>query len=449
MADDQKRTEPRSNPRRRSAARFSVLRIVHSPDRSAVDRGFPFDGSAYEFGRSGESPHPIDDDRLSRRHFRVDRGRAGYLIEDLDSTNGTFLDGRAVHGRVPLEGQVISAGDTLFVVDPAADLERLPSGSGVFSAGVRGLVGESNAMKALRDSVATVGPQRAGVLLLGPTGAGKEVTAEAIHHASQRTGPFVAVNCAAIPSHLAESELFGHEKGAFTGADMARPGAFRASSGGTLFLDEVGDLPAELQPKLLRALETSSVQPLGGTRPVPVDLRVVAATHRTLHAEDFRQDLLARLCDWVLHLPALAERKADIPALWRHFLAEETSGHRWREDPEAMEALLLYDWPMNVRELRKLVRRLVVLAAETRTIDLDVLPAALAAPVLKRDGAEFDEIEDEALPQDSTVPNSEELKQALAEARGNVSRLARSRGWHRNQVNRWLKKHEIDPSQYR
>lgn len=443
MGEEHGATERRSFQRPRTAPRHPTLRVVHSPDANALSRAFPLDGAGYQFGRGSEGTAVLDN-RLSRNHFRVQPGKAGYLLEDLESTNGTYLDGRRVQGRVPLDGTVIAAGDTLFVVDSAPRQDRLPALSEVDASAVEGLVGSSSTMEALRASVATVAPEKGGVLLLGPTGCGKEVTAHAIHRASGRSGPFVPVNCAAIPSHLAESELFGHEKGAFTGADRARPGAFRASSGGTLFLDEVGDLPSELQPKLLRALQDSTVQPVGGSAAVKVDLRVIAATHKPLDGMDFRQDLLARLCDWVLHIPALADRKADILTLWRHFIETETSEKSWKEDPEVLEALLLHDWPLNVRDLQKLAHRLVVLSADRRFIDLDALPPELSAPILARYAGEEDTLSSSA-----PAPSLEELKGFLADARGNISELARRQGWHRTQVNRWLKKHNIDPSHYR
>lgn len=440
-----------------------MLRVVHCPDSSFVDAELPLNGATYTFGRSPDVAYPVSDHRMSRQHFRLVEGAAGYLVEDLDSTNGTFLDGRPVRGRLPLDGQVVAAGDTLFVVDGLPDRDALPAAAGADGEHLRSIVGRSNAMRALRASVVTVARTPGGVLLLGPTGAGKEVTARAIHAASERPGPFIPVNCAAIPTELAETEFFGHDKGAFTGADKARPGAFRASSGGTLFLDEVGDLPVPLQAKLLRVLEDGIVQPLGGSSADKVDLRVVAATHEDLEGGEFRRDLLARLCDWTLRLPPLSDRKADILPLFQHFLSDE--GHGGGEfDAEVAEALLLHDWPMNVRELRKLARRLVVLTGPHEPPPLSSLPAELRAPLERRYGGAAipagrpssvtssgagEPRPLSALGDDDGSPDRQTLENALADARGNVKLAAQRSGWHRTQLYRWLKRHGIDPARYR
>lgn len=441
----------------RRESRFSprdsvpTLRLVYSPDDAVVGAEMPLDGRAeYVFGRSSDASHRISDERMSRQHFRIEPGEASYLIEDLGSTNGTFLDGRVVQGRLPLAGRVIAAGDTLFVIDPVPDFDALPSAPGTDGGSVAGIVGASNAMRALRASVATVAPTRGGVLLLGPTGAGKEVTARAIHECSGRRGPFVAVNCAAIPEQLAEAELFGFEKGAFTGAEASRRGAFREASGGTLFLDEVGDLPTLLQPKLLRVLESSVVQPVGG-REEKVDIRVVAATHLDLEESEFRRDLLARLCDWVLHLPALAERKVDVIDLFHHFLESE-GAKVLPADPELYEAMLVYDWPMNVRELRSLTRRLVTLTGPDQRIDFSLLPAELKAPIVDREiGTRRPSTprsgSDSSL--DDGAPSREILEAALGAAKGNVKLAAATHGWHRTQLYRWLRRRDIDPARFR
>jgi sigma-54 dependent transcriptional regulator, flagellar regulatory protein len=244
------------------------------------------------------------------------------------------------------------------------------------------IVGDSPAMAAVRQLVRCVAPSRASVLLTGPSGSGKEVLARAVHLQSDRaSGPFVAVNCGAIPRELLESELFGHEKGAFTGAYAQRKGRFEEAHGGTLFLDEIGDMPADMQVKLLRVLEERAVQRLGGRGQIEVDVRIVAATHRDIEAAidagKFREDLFYRLAVFPIEVPPLAERAADIPALVDHFLARSAAqGATVRFTESAFERLALHGWPGNVRELRNFVERAAIMFAG-RTVGADEAGALL------------------------------------------------------------------------
>jgi len=231
------------------------------------------------------------------------------------------------------------------------------------------LVGKSPALLEIFKTVGRVAGRNVSVLITGESGTGKELVARAIHQASPRaSGPFIAVNTAAIPHDLLESELFGHERGAFTGAVEARVGRFREASGGTLFLDEIGDMPTELQAKLLRVLQSSEVMPVGGRRAEPVDVRIVAATHRDLDAavagNQFREDLLYRLRVVPMHIPPLRDRREDIPVLAEHFLARYadelgTGSHFFSAG--AIEQLADYEWPGNVRELENSIKRVLVL----------------------------------------------------------------------------------------
>jgi DNA-binding NtrC family response regulator len=232
------------------------------------------------------------------------------------------------------------------------------------------LVGASAPMQALRETVARVAPSDATVLLSGPSGSGKENAARALHAASPRArGPFEAVNCGAIPADLAEAELFGAEAGAYTGATRQRVGRLEAADGGTLFLDEIGDLPLVVQVKLLRALETRSIERLGSSRPIPVDFRLVAATNLDLEAavaeRRFRADLYWRLAVILIDLPPLAERSADLEALVAHFSGAQRQ--RLHLTPEGLGALAAHPWPGNLRELRNLVER--ALALGERVLD--------------------------------------------------------------------------------
>jgi len=248
------------------------------------------------------------------------------------------------------------------------------------------LIGESPALEAVLDGVRRVAPTSSTVLIQGETGTGKELIARAIHNISSRCGrPFIKLNCAAIPLDLLESELFGHEKGAFTGAIAQKLGRFELADKGTLFLDEVGDIPPSLQPKLLRILQEQEFERLGGSRTHQVDVRLVAATHRNL-AEmvengQFRSDLYFRLNVFPVELPPLRERRGDIPALVKHFV--EVLGRRIGREiehipPETMSALRSYDWPGNIRELQNLIERAVILSVD------GVLPNPLLAAGAQR-----------------------------------------------------------------
>lgn len=246
------------------------------------------------------------------------------------------------------------------------------------------LIGSSPAMQKLRDAIARVAPVPSPVLITGESGSGKELVARAVHRQSGAKGPFIALNSAALPQDLVESELFGHERGAFTGAVALRKGAFEAAAGGTLFLDEIGELPLSAQAKLLRVLEQREVTRVGGTRTIPVDARVVAATNRDLDAETragrFREDLLYRLNVHVLAVPPLRERLSDVPELVQFLLA--ATGARFHMRPrtlsgEAVECLMAHEWGRNnVRELRNVLERMLI-AADADPIGIDDVPAEI------------------------------------------------------------------------
>ena len=242
----------------------------------------------------------------------------------------------------------------------------------VYRGTMGGLVGSSPAMQQVYSSIQQAAPTSASVLIIGETGTGKELAARAIHRLSTRShGPFVAINCAALPESLIESELFGHEKGAFTGAVERRAGCFEQAQGGTLLLDEIGEMPIGTQAKLLRVLEESSVRRLGGKSQTSVDVRVLAATNRSpqeaIHNQHLREDIYYRLNVFQVHLPPLREHKQDIPAIAQTLIADLNEKHKSRVtdlDPSVIERLKSYHWPGNVRELRNLVERAVILAGE-------------------------------------------------------------------------------------
>jgi formate hydrogenlyase transcriptional activator len=261
------------------------------------------------------------------------------------------------------------------------------------------IIGSSQSFKWVLQQVQTVAPTPFTVLIQGETGTGKEVIAQAIHNgSSRRNGPFVKLNCAAIPAGLLESELFGHDRGAFTGAVCARLGRFQLADGGTLLLDEIGELPLELQPKLLRVLQDQTVEKLGSTRTIRIDVRIVAATNQNLarmvEERRFRPDLYYRLNVFPITLPPLRDRAEDIPALVEHFVQKfsDEMGRRIETiPPEVMDILKLYDWPGNIREMENIIKRAVIMSpgSALRPLfgELKRLPAQ-ASPAAKRTLAE-------------------------------------------------------------
>ncbi|MDI6710257.1 MAG: sigma-54 dependent transcriptional regulator [Thermoanaerobacterales bacterium] len=295
----------------------------------------------------------------------------------------------------------------------------------------QGIIGETPAMVKIRDLITRVAPTDATVLVTGESGTGKEVVAVAIHRLSQRaSGPFVTVNCAAIPEQLLESELFGHEKGAFTGATSSRIGRFELADNGTIFLDEIAEMSPTMQAKLLRVLQEHTFERLGGATPVHVNIRVVAATNKDLEKAvkegKFREDLFYRLNVIRIHLPPLRERREDIPLLAAHFLEKFCPANRGcRISEEAMELLLAYDWPGNVRELQNVLERAVILSTDG-VIGPDHLPHEFhpAGGLLRN------KLVPASLPEGSTLKNMEAelIARALAECGGNRSRAAKKLG---------------------
>jgi len=305
----------------------------------------------------------LADGFVSGRHLRVERRGGRFHLRDLGSTNGTMLGGARVVEAEWLPGTTVLVGETelsLEAGDPA----------GPEASTFEGMLSGDPGMRQVFDLLAKVAAADAPVTILGETGTGKELVARALHRLSaRRDAPFIPVNCSAIAETLIESELFGHEKGAFSGADRLRRGAFEEASGGTLFLDEIGELPVDLQPKLLRALEQGEVKRVGATRPFHVDVRIVAATHRDLRsrvrAGKFREDLYYRLCVLPLAVPPLRARRGDVRALAAHFLARAAPrGLPLRWSDGALQKLEAYDWPGNVRQLRNVVQRALLFRGE-------------------------------------------------------------------------------------
>jgi two-component system nitrogen regulation response regulator NtrX len=297
------------------------------------------------------------------------------------------------------------------------------------------MVGGSPALAGIRQLIAQVAPTDARVLITGESGTGKELVAAAIHRASRRANePFVTVNCAAIPRELVESEMFGHERGAFTGATERRLGRFELADGGTLFLDEVGDLNLEAQAKLLRTLETGVLQRLGAEQPTRVNVRVLAATNRRLEqavaSGSFREDLFFRLNIFPIHIPPLRERPDDLAPLVAHLASRARPGRPQRYSPEALQALTRYAWPGNIRELANLIERLAIIGGETIGAEeiAQVLPARSAEDRAGRPpGTPIPAAAADGTPLSEALDNYERnlIAHALTRAGGNVAEAAR------------------------
>ena len=373
---------------------------------------------------------PFADPRMSIRHAEVRFEKGRVLLRDLDSEQGTRVNGQLLIGDRALEpGDVVRLGDTLFVYAPATPAGPPPEPN---------MIGDSASMIAIRRSIEAVARRKHMVVITGETGTGKEVVAHLVHERSQRTGPFIAVNCGTFTEGLLASDLFGHVRGAFTGAVSEQQGLFRAARGGTLMLDEVAEIPLPLQSMLLRVLEMREVRPVGGTRDIATDVRVITTSNRELidlvQAGRFRADLYSRLAQWTIRLPRLRERREDIPALVRHLLATCDGAGRTLS-PDLAEALLAHDWPLNVRGLLTVLSVAVVSNLDDGPLLL-TQDVRLALWTTRSMTAEVEAVEAPAL-------HKEELTQLMERFHGKVAAAARHVGVTRPKLYRLLWANEI------
>jgi sigma-54 dependent transcriptional regulator, acetoin dehydrogenase operon transcriptional activator AcoR len=382
----------------------------------------------------------IPDGWMSSEQVVLRHSEGRWTLRDLGSKNGTLVDGRRVEQAELEDGVLLQLGHTFLRFREEVPNEG-PAVRGFegAEASIGPLTTLSPAFGLVAERATRVAPSRVPVLILGESGTGKEVLARAIHGLSGRHGTLVGVNCGGIPPTLVEGELFGHKKGAFSGADQDRLGLVRASNGGTLFLDEIGDLPLAAQAALLRVLQESEVLPIGGHRPQALDLRVLAATHRDLdrlvREGKFRHDLLARLEGVTLELPPLRDREEDlgllISLLLRKLALERAD---IRLTPAAAQALLSYRWPLNIRELEQALSGALALSGG-KAIDLAHLPSGVVGRVGEEPPREL--TSDEARHRD-------ELVVLLREHHGNMSAVARVLGKGRTQIVRWVTRYGID-----
>jgi DNA-binding NtrC family response regulator len=406
------------------------LSLIEGPDPKCT-----IEGSEHEIsvGTADGNTLVLADPTVSRHHFAISPSPRGHLVRDLGSTNGTTINGVMIERAYLAQNAVIGIGDSRlrFEVGGGDDAAALSAEHKWGRA-----LGASPAMRRLFAILPKIAESDASILLEGETGTGKSLIASALHeHSARAAGPFIVVDCGAIPPNLIESELFGHDKGAFTGATTARIGAFEAARGGTVFLDEIGELPLDMQPKLLRALEDRVVKPLGRNKPIALDIRLVAATNRDLRAEinrgRFRSDLYYRLNTFHLRVPPLRERREDIPLLVAHYYEQLGAG----EPPASLLTdFARHAWPGNVRELRAAIERTVLLddPAVWRGISEDTPPA-------HDENLSFRAAKERAV----AAWERDYVRSLITQHAGNLSRAARAVRMDRNHLRELVLRHGL------
>ncbi|MHA7628838.1 sigma 54-interacting transcriptional regulator [Corallococcus sp. M7] len=416
-----------------------VLRVLSGAE---AGKTHPLKQGTYTVGKNPTCDIVLTDKAVSRQHLKLEVHDEHVVATDLGSHNGSFVEGLRFTSMELRPGAVLTLGTTELKLVPEDTRERsLPlSSRDRFGA----LVGQSRKMREAFTVLERLAPGGADVLIHGETGTGKDLCAEAIHQQSPRAkGPFVIVDLAGVPSTLIESELFGHVKGSFTGAQADRAGAFERAQNGTVFLDEIGELPLDLQPRLLRVLERRQVKRVGGNDYFTVNVRVVAASHvnleQAVNQGKFRRDLFHRLAVLRVTLPALRERPEDIPFLIDHMLKQMGRPQSALSD-QTRALLMQYPWPGNVRELRNVVEQVVNLGEEALP-DLEAPPGADG-----RKGPDLDLPFKEAKEHLIEVFERDYLKNLIERCEGNISRASREADIDRVYLRKLLRKHGLDPS---
>jgi transcriptional regulator with GAF, ATPase, and Fis domain len=431
------------------------IRVSYPKTRVTVTDG-PNRGVTHEIvsntlrvGSSSDNDLVLSDATVSRRHCSISPVPGGLRVRDEGSRNGVFISGMRVMDAVVNSTARIQIGDTVLLVEPLPDqVSREQTPLDRFG----DLLGRSPCMRELFADLARIAATDMTLLIEGETGTGKELVSESVHRASQRAGePFVVFDCGAVAPTLAENELFGHERGAFTGASSTRPGVFEQADGGTLFLDELGELPKDLQPKLLRVLEKREVRRLGSQRTIPVDVRLIAATNRNLAAEvalgNFREDLYFRLAGAHVYVPPLRDRMDDVPLLVEHFLSKAKPPRAVSEIPSSVwEMFMAHRWPGNVRELSNAVQRLLV--TPDRPIR-SLAPTSSGTPSTPPPVSGNEVAADACLPlreaRREATDNFERqyVESVLARTAGNVTRAAAVAEVSRQMMQKLMRKHGI------
>ncbi|MCC7535945.1 MAG: sigma 54-dependent Fis family transcriptional regulator [Deltaproteobacteria bacterium] len=419
------------------ACRFE---IVAGPDAGLART---FAAPTLRIGRAG-TDLVLSDRKVSTLHFEIALEEQGYRVRDLGSTNGTFVQGVRVLDGFVQPGALITLGDTTIRFAPEARSVELPLWP---ESRFESLVGTSTAMRRLFAEIDRIAGTDATVLVTGETGVGKELVAEAVHARSTRAdGPFVVLDCGAVPRQLFEDQLFGHEAGAFTGAHKASAGVFELAEGGTVFLDEIGELPLDLQTRLLRVVESRQVRRIGGTRPIDCDVRIVAATHRDLAAEvnrgAFRSDLYYRIAVVHLTVAPLRDRMQDLPVLATHLLAQLGPSAPTSLPVEFLDWASKHGWPGNVRQLRNAIARAVALGDWSARTNVVAKGASPSAPSLDIDlSVPFRDAKQRLVDE-----FDRRYITALLDAhRGNVSAAARAAGIDRMSIYKAIQRLGLDP----
>jgi DNA-binding NtrC family response regulator len=442
------------------------LVLIYSRLHEQLPSALAFASSPTTIGRESDNTLSVPEAAVSRYHARIEERGGGWWICDNGSTNGTLINGERVKEAALQDHDVVRIGDTIFRfavsgiygysayrIDGSVVTQARPFDNAIVGSALRG----GYQVDAILDRIAKVARAGLSVVIDGESGTGKELVAREVHRQSGRGGPFQAINCAALPHNLIESELFGYRKGAFTNAVSDKTGQIQAANHGTLFLDEIGDMPLEAQAKLLRVLQEKEVLPIGSTVAQAVDVRVVCATHRDLDTlvldGRFRGDLLARLREVRIELPPLKRRREDLYPLARYFL-----GRAGRADARVTFSYVLglahYDWPYNVRELESAVKLSVALSSGPE-LDLNHLPDTIQKAL---DGHGRPREVDPTSPDKNAVhvppshpgtPSEDELRALLSKHKGNIAAVGRELGKERMQVHRWLKRYTIDVNDYR
>ena len=415
-------------------------------------------------GRSIINDIPLTDKAVSGTHFEIIGDDNGYRLVDLDSTNGTFVGDLRIRDVYLRPGTTFRAGHTELRFQPLNDVVEIQlSAKDRFDS----VLGGSVKMREMFATLEKIAPSDLTAMITGETGTGKELVARGIHNNSHRRNkPFVVLDCGAIPKELIESTLFGHEKGAFTGAVGQHKGCFEQANGGTIFLDEIGELDINLQPKLLRVLENRELKRVGGDKTIKIDVRVLAATNRDLRQMvnngTFREDLYFRLSVIQVHNPPLRERKEDIPQLVHHFLGEvaKRRGMSLNIAVDSMTALMGHPWPGNVRELRNVIERAaslcdtptitradLVLGRGTSVVSADASSASVSNatgfdPALLEPGVTFKDAKQKVLDNFERIY----LGKLLDRNKGNITRSAHEAGLTRYHLRELLKRHKLSPS---